>query len=430
MTAFVPPLSESSPSLITRIKDGELNGSRNMLLGLAVLAFGATLVGALTAEGGFHNKGFLISYLTAWMYGVSICLGALFFVMIQHLTRAGWSVTVRRLAEHVAANIWIFVPLYIPILMGFDELYGHWTHAAEHNDTIVMAKSGYLNKPFFFVRLGIYFVAWILLAQWFRRTSLKQDETGDPQLTLTMSRRAAPGILVFALTVTFAAFDWSMSLDPHWYSTIFGIVFFAGSFVAFLAYGTVLFKWLSKKGYYQDSVNKEHYHDLGKLMFAFIVFWTYTSFSQYFLIWYANVPEETVWFQLRKNETWDTVFYALVFGHFLIPFAFLLTRHTKRSGAALVGASCYLLVMHWVDLHFYIAPTASHGGGGHGGDGGAGALAEAGHGWLSQLSWVDAAAPLAMLFMICGLTIKSLGKHPIVPERDPRLQEALHFHNI
>ncbi|MCB1218981.1 quinol:cytochrome C oxidoreductase, partial [bacterium] len=184
---------------------------------------------------------------------------------------------------------------------------------------------------------------------------------GDPAISLRMARVAAPGLLLFALSLTFAAFDWIMSLDPHWFSTIFGITYFAGGFMAFLAFTIVMAKWLGTKGYLKEAINVEHYHDLGKLMFGFMVFWTYTNFSQYMLIWYANLPEETAWFAHRAVDGWGAIGTILVVGHFFIPFVFLMSRHVKRNGIALSAGAIFLLVIHCIDMQFLILPGADHG---------------------------------------------------------------------
>ena len=279
----VPPVETIAPGLVTKVRDGDLAGTQ---WGLIAAGIAALIASVLLASGDAMAQQAYFSYLVAYMFALSLVLGALFFVMLHHLTRAGWSVVVRRVAENVMAVMPFMAVLFIPIVVGSGELY-HWLHPVE-GDAVLAGKAVYLNATFFYIRAGIYFAIWIALAFWFRRTSLKQDQTGDPQLTLKMARVAAPGMLLFSFTITFAAFDWIMSLDPHWYSTIFGVCYFAGSFMAILAYLTLLCLWLNRRGYLKGSVTVEHYHDLGKLMFAFMVFWTYVNFSQYFLIWYAN----------------------------------------------------------------------------------------------------------------------------------------------
>lgn len=429
MTA--PSLQQLAPHVVPRVKDGDLTKAP-----LVLLAVGLALIGAAWATGG---ERFYFSYLVGYMGVLGICLGALFFTMVQHITRAGWSISVRRLAENTMAALPFMVLLFVPILVGFDHLYHHWAHA-NPADHLVEGKSAYLNKPFFFARVAIYFAIWIGLAVYFRRGSLKQDETGDPAISLRLARVAAPGLLLYALSVTFAAFDWIMSLDPHWFSTIFGLTYFAGAYMAFLAFTILLAKWLGKQGYLRDAITVEHYHDLGKLLFAFVVFWTYTNFSQYMLIWYANLPEETRWFADRAEGGWGAIGTILVFGHFLIPFAFLMSRHIKRNTVALCTGALFLLVIHCFDMQFLILPTAAHdhaaaATGGHG-EGVATAietgLARFPHDlgvYMHNVKWADFGCFFGLLFALAGLTLLNVRRANLVPLRDPRLAEALHFQN-
>ncbi len=250
-----------------------------------------------------------------------------------------------------------------------------------------------------------------------------------------MARVAAPGLLLYALSVTFAAFDWIMSLDPHWFSTIFGLTYFAGGFMSFLAFTILLAKWLGTKGYLKEAINTEHYHDLGKLLFGFMVFWTYTNFSQYMLIWYANLPEETMWFAHRKEHGWGAVGTILIFGHFLIPFAFLVCRHVKRNGVTLSIGALFLLVMHCIDMQFLILPGSK--------DHGAAKVATetpatehaTGFGaqfgeYLHTIGWADFGCYIGLLAILAGVVLVHVRKHNLVPIRDPRLAESLHFQNF
>lgn len=429
----VPPIEETSPGLVTRVKDGDLSGLQKGLLVAGIALIGVGCVG--------WSPEFYFSYLTAYLFGLTICLGALFFVLVQHVVRAGWSVTIRRTAEHMAGAIWIFLPLFLPIMVGApDVLYSHWWDPAAH-DAIVSGKAGYLDTTFFFVRLAIYFAAWIGMAFWFKKKSLEQDESGDPKISLHLSRLAAPCILVYALSVTFAAFDWSMSLNPHWFSTIFGVCFFAAGFMAFFATSIILFKWLGKQGYLKDAVNVEHYHDMGKMMYAFVIFWTYVNFSQFMLIAYANLPEETSYYHMRQEHGWDTAFTLLALGHFVVPFVLFMSRHVKRHPIAPVIMSIWLLFMHWLDMQFQVVPNlahlhtdGSHAAEGDHGAGGLGALADeaAAHGesWMSHIQWYDVPLTLGFFALILGVTLTTLRKSHLIPVRDPRLQEALNFHNI
>ncbi|NLD69469.1 MAG: hypothetical protein GX644_11730 [Limnobacter sp.] len=425
MTALsAPTIDQVAPGLTTRVKDGDLRGTRNALLGVSVIALVASIVPML-AEGEARRTA-LASYLTAYMFTLGTALGALFFVLIHHLTRAGWSVVVRRISENMAATLfpWLAV-LFLPLAIWHHDVWHHWMvegvtdPAAPNYDAVIAGKSAYLNVPFFFIRAGVYFAVWALLAHWFRNSSLAQDQDGDPARSLKMARRSAPAMLAFALTTTFAAFDWIMSLDPHWFSTIFGVVYFAGGVVAMYATLALFAMWLGRHGYLREVVNAEHYHDIGKLLFAFMVFWAYTSFSQYMLIWYANLPEETGWFATRSEGSWNTVFTVLAFGHFLAPLAFLMSRHTKRRQPTLAIAAVFMLVMHWFDMAYQIMPSmADHGAGdGH---------AHAGF----TLHWTDPVALIGIYGLFLAMSLRNVIGTPLIPERDPRLAESMHFHNV
>ena len=285
---------------------------------------------------GQENSQFYFSYLTAFAYFLSIALGGLFFVLIQFATRAGWSVVVRRIAEQVMATLPVFAILFIPVIFGMHDLY-HWTHAelydptSDQYDKILAGKQGYLNESFFLIRAGVYFVVWIALSQYFLKKSLSQDESGDKGITAQLQKWSALGLALYAMTQTFAAFDWLMSLDPHWYSTMYGVYFFAGGFVAIFAVLAIFTIRLSTPdGVLNGIATEEHFHDLGKLLFGFTVFWAYIAFSQYFLIWYSNIPEETLFYKHRMESGWMNVSIFLMIGHFAVPFFLLMSRHMKR----------------------------------------------------------------------------------------------------
>ena len=433
-----PSLEQLAPHVASRVKAGDLKTAQ-----LALLGIGIALIGIAWATGA-HGS-FYASYLVGYMGVLGICLCALFFAMLQHITRAGWGISVRRLAENIAGVLPFMLLLFIPIVIGFGHpLYEHCANAQidptkPGYDAVLHGKSGWLDPTFFFVRVGIYFAIWIGLATYFRRGSFKQDETGDPAITLRLARVAAPGMLLFALSITFAAFDWIMSLDPHWFSTIFGLTYFAGGYMAFFAFTILLAKWLGTKGYLREAINVEHYHDLGKLLFTFMVFWTYTNFSQYMLIWYANLPEETQWFAVRRENGWAAVGLILIIGHFFVPFAFLMSRHVKRSGKALSIGAIFLLVIHCIDMQFLILPSATghaeHAGGGaeHGiaqaiADGFATFPHDFGV-YLHTVRWADFGCFVGLLAIVTGLTLMNVRRSNLVPLRDPRLAEALHFQN-
>lgn len=377
--------------------------ARTPLLGFAIVGWLASAAGYAMNAKQFH-----FSYLVSFIYFLSLCLGGLFFVMIQYLCTAGWSVTVRRIAETVMRNIDVCALLFIPVAVGIPHLY-HWVHPEPH-DIILQKKAGYLNTNFFMIRAVIYFAIWTIISRAIYSNSVAQDQDGKPEHNKTSMKWSAPGILLLFLSGSLAAFDWLMSLDPHWYSTIFGVYFFAGSGVAFVALLILIAIYLRKNGVLVKEINLEHYHDLGKLLFAFTVFWAYIAFSQYFLIWYANIPEETSWFLHRQEGSWLLVSLVIVFGHFLFPFLALISRIAKRNLVILPLMALWMLIMHYVDIYWIVMPTLSH------------------HG--VHIHWLDLATMLAVGGTVGTAFVTRLGKNALVPVKDPFLTESLHFENI
>lgn len=300
---------------------------------------------------------FFHAYLVAFVFFLSMTLGAIFFMVLHHLARAGWSVTVRRLAEGLAGNIYLMLMLFIPLLFGLEYLY-HWSHpgVAAH-DPVLSGKAGYLSVRWFVIRMGLCFVIWIFLTWFFRGRSIRQDATGDLALSRIMEKVSAPGMMLLGFSLTFAAFDLLMSLNPHWFSTIFGVYYFAGCALSFLVVLTLLALWLQRAGRLRDAITTEHYHDLGKLTFAFTFFWGYIAFSQYMLIWYANMPEETQFFIPRQLGPWATLSLILLVCHLLIPFAGLLSRHAKRGLGIFTFWAVWLLLAHLLDMFWIVMPN-------------------------------------------------------------------------
>jgi len=376
------------------------------LVGLVGLAATA-LLGFMEQDGGAR---FFQSWLLGFVYFLSISLGALFFVLIQHVTSSGWSVVVRRLAEAISANLpWLFL-FSLPLLFGMDQLY-HWADPeAMAHDELLQWKQPYLNLPFFYARLAIYFLVWTLLSRGYLKTSVAQDSSGDPQLSLKMKRWSAPSLVLFGFTLTFASVDFLMSLDAHWFSTMFGVYYFAGSVVGFFAFLPILSRLLQKRGFLRRAISIEHYHDMGKLIFAFLVFWAYIAFSQYMLIWYSNIPEETTWFLRRQTGAWESWSWLLLAGHFFVPFLALLSATPKRRGRLLVPWASWVLLMHWVDLYYIIMPEFTEAGG-------------------LGFHLLDLTTFIGIGGIYFALLMRTLGKHSLIPMKDPRLGESLSFEN-
>jgi hypothetical protein len=295
----------------------------------------------------------------------------------------------------------------VVVIIGLDAIY-EWAHHGEAHGPLDITRSGWLSQTMFVVRAGIYFGIWILLSRSFLRRSLRQDETGDPALSLSMEKTSTFGMILFAVTVTIAAFDILMSLDAHWYSTMYGVYYFSGAVVGFFAL-LILATFLIQRTGRMAEVSVEHYHDMGKQLFGYMVFWAYIAFSQFMLIWYASIPEETEWFLLRQSDGWEMVGRLLIIGHFVLPFLALLPRMAKRKKGLLAGIALWILAMHYFDIYYLVMPEKGLGGPNFG------------------------AADILCLVGLSGLFVASvalkLGSVPLVPQKDPRLPESLAFEN-
>ena len=385
-----------------RLTDKGTIGRTSLILGvvfLAISGFGYTM----------DAGQFMHSYLTSVVFWTTIGLGGLFFTMLNHVVGVKWAVVLRRFSESVMVSLPLMIILFVPIAFGLGELYDWSDPATVAADPLLQKKSGYMNPGFFLARMVCYFAVWFILATLLYRTSIKQDAGFHPSQPERMRRISAPGIILFALTITLAAFDWLMSLDPHWYSTIFGVYVFVGSFVAALSFIILLAIYLRGKGIMAKEITVEHYHDLGKLLFAFVVFWTYIAFSQYFLIWYANIPEETLWFHERWEGTWRYVSLLIVFGHFVLPFLTLITRGAKRNLKVLKFIGAWILFVHWVDLHWIVMPNFHH------------------HG--VHLSWMDLTTMLGVGGIFFWIFWSKFSAQPITPVNDHKLEASFEFIN-
>lgn len=377
-------------------------------LGFLVVSVG------LGAAAGDQFKQFFHSYLVAFMWGLSIVLGALFWITLQHLVNAKWSVVVRRVAELLAQGLSLMLVLALPILVTVaqhnDVLFPWLNSELVNNDHVLHGKVGYLNVPFFLIRMAIYFGFWILLARFYLKRSLDQDATGTASYLSTMAKAAPPSMIAFALTLTFAAIDLIMTLDPMWFSTIFGVYYFAGCVLAVHSTLTLALFWLQSNRRLVKSVTIEHYHDIGKMMFAFTVFWAYIAFSQFMLIWYANIPEETHWYAKRFEGEWLAISYLLVVLHFVVPFFFLLSRQIKRNPKTLSIGAVWLLVVQFLDLHWLIMPNLHRGG--------------------FSFHPLDVTTLLGVACLLVAFVLFQAKKVNLVPIKDPRLKRSLAFENI
>jgi hypothetical protein len=354
-------------------------------------------------------KQFAHSWLFAYFYFFTLTIGAIFWVILQHAINAGWSIVVRRQMENLGANIPLIALLTLPLIPVLPYLYKWMDPKYVAGDALYAHKQGFLNIPFFTLRALFYFGAMIFFMHLFRRHSLAQDHDGYPTHTLRMQKISFIALPIFAVTVTFSAIDWLMGLDFHWYSTMWGVYIFAGSAQSSLAFLIVLFYTLQKLGYLQNVVNKEHYHLMGKLLLAFTVFWAYIAFSQYMLIWYSNIPEETIFYIQRNQGSWFWLSILLVVGHFVIPFILLLFQITKRKSHILAGIAAWILLMHAADHYWIILPRK--------------------HPQGIFIHIMDITAWIGMAALFLAFLIRRISSAPLIPVRDPRLQESLHVTN-
>jgi hypothetical protein len=378
---------------------------------IPVVAGAVALLGAAGCAilGAGNPKQFFFSWLVAFLFFLSLSLGALFFVLIQYAAQGGWGVVLRRIGETAFATLPVMAALFLPLLLGLRDLYSWSLPGAAEHDALLRWKAPYLNVPFFLMRAALYFGSWSFIALMYYRGSRGQDATGDPLVSARLRRLAGPALIVLGVTQTFASIDWIMSLTPHWYSTIFGVYFFAGSFVGFIALLSVVSVAMRRAGLLATAITAEHLHDVGKLLFGFTAFWAYIAFSQFLLIWYANMPEETIWYKARLEGSWLNVSLFLMAGHFAAPFFFLMGRSVKRTGATLALGGAWLLAMHAVDLYWQVMPTL--------------------HPHGPSVSALDVAAFLAVGGSFVAAAGWLLRRQALVPLGDPRLAESLAFEN-
>jgi len=448
--------THSSPKQSYRIPDG------NIWAGAWKMAAVVAVIGIAVAAAGYSVQPdrFGFSYLYGFITVFTLWLGSVFFVLIQHLTAAGWSVSVRRASEFFVSGVVVLPFLFLPLLTQLDKLYPWWNtdhsgvaeaqehgghdahgggdahhaagaehgghharvpgvvdHHAPHEELeqhMLAEKGPFLNHTFFYLRAIIYFMIWLWIGSRLFGYSVAQDRTGDKQLTVKLARFAAPATFLYALSLTFAAFDWVMSLEPGWYSTMFGVRFFAtGAVTSFAMIIAVTLGW-KRAGLVGDEINTEHYHDLGKLMFGFLVFWAYVSFSEFMLIWYAAIPEETVYFHRRwDDQSWRALSMAVVGLKFIVPFYLIISRNAKRNAGLIGFGALWLLAMHPVEIYYAVMPyyrpfTPIQ--------------------WSGL--WIEVGCVMATLGVYFTYVLRKMRNHSLIAVGDPRLSRALDFQNL
>ena len=369
-----------------------------LLVGAAALAI--CVVGAFFAPAQFFR-----SYLSAFLFWMGIALGCLAVVMLHHVTGGAWGLPIRRPLESGTRTLPLMLLFFLPIVVGAGKIYEWADPAAVAHDPILRHKSLYLNLPFFISRAALYFAAWLALAYFLNRWSADQDRTGDRPIARRLQLLSSAGLVAYGLTVTFASIDWAMSLEPHWFSTMYGVLFIAGQGLSAFAFIVALLVLLAGTPPLAGFVTQRHYHDLGKLMLAFVMFWAYVSFSQYLIIWSGNLPEEIPWYLRRLQGGWGWVGAALVVLHFVLPFLLLLPASANRNPRILGTVAAIVVLMRAVDVFWLTQPAFA--------------------GSRFRLHWMDILAPVGMGGLWLAAFLWQLGKRPLLPMNDPEMQEAV-----
>jgi hypothetical protein len=345
----------------------------------------------------------LRSYLFAYLYWIGMGLGSMGILLMHHTVGGKWGMLIRRMCEAGCRTLPYMAILLVPVLLSMPVLYPWARPDAVHNANI-QTKTSYLNLPFFLVRTVFYFLVWTYYAWRLSTWSAEQDETGDDILISKMRAVSAPGLVVFTFVTTFAFIDWIMSLEPNWFSTIYGVMFLVGQVLESFAFVIALVILLSKTPPLNKYVTAQHLHDLGNMMFAFMVLWAYLSFSQFIIIWAGNLPEETPWYLRRLRGGWGWVALSLVIFHFATPFVLLLMRKVKRSAGRLIKVCALMIAIRLVDVYWVVKPAF--------------------YNQHLSIYWMDFVAPFAIGGLWLALFFWQLNSRSLVPLKDPRLQGA------
>jgi hypothetical protein len=385
--------------------DAEIGGLGGKALIAGVIGLIALVLGRF-----LDKEQFLQSYLVGYVFIVCIMLGCLGLLMVHHLTGGAWGMVCRRVWEAATRTLPFVALAFIPIAVNLPAMYS-WARPEALSDPILQMKQPYLNQTFFFVRAAVFFVIWGALAFFFNRWSLEQDRTA-PQLPGRADARfrvlAGPGLVLFVLTVTFMSVDWVMSLDPHWYSTMFGVIVIGGSGLSGIAFSIMMVAALLHTRPFAEVVTAEQMHDLGKLMLAFVMLWAYFSFSQFLIIYSANLPEEIPFYLERFHGSWGWLSLALALLHFILPFTLLLSADLKRSRSKIVMVAALVLLARAIDLLWHIAPMFHH------------------DSSRFPIHWMDAAAVAGLGGLWLFLFAQQLKSRALLPYKDPYFKEAMY----
>jgi hypothetical protein len=363
---------------------------RSLVVGIAV--------GLLSAWGAYTNwTRFLQAYVVAYFYWLNISLGCFALLMLQHMIKGKWGYVIRRSLEAGASTLPLMVLFFIPLVAGHARLYPAVPPTG--------FKAAYLNLPFFLGRAVFYFAIWVLFAWFLTKWSDDQDRTGDPVFQARLTRLSGPGIVLFGLTITFAAVDWAMSLEAGFFSTIYGMIFIVAAALVAMSFVVVITMLLARYKPLSEVATPERFHNYGNLLLVFVMLWAYLSFAQFLIIWAGNLQDEIPWYVTRAFGTWGVIALFLVLFHFAIPFILLLNRPVTKSSRALAGVAIALFIMGWVDLYWIIQPSFfPHG---------------------PQVNWVDFAAPVGVGGLWMAMFCRRLKSRPLLPLHDPRFEGVL-----
>jgi hypothetical protein len=370
-------------------------------------ALTAGVVGAVLSAVGFFVSPFQFyrSYLWSYLFVLGLTLGPLAWLLLQYLTGGAWGMVIRRPCEAALRTMPLVTLMFVPILIGIPNLY-NWSHAAKvAADPVLQHKHAYLNLPFFLIRAAVYFGGWLFLCWHYTRCSDREDREGHAAVHGKMSSLAGPGLIFWGFSLTFMAIDWLLSVNPQWFSTMYGLLFIADQGLTGMAFLITVMVLLSLRRPMSEVLTPRHLHDLGKFLLAMVMVWAYFSFSQFLIIWAGNLPEEIPWYLTRINGGWGYMALALVVGHFALPFALLLSRDLKRNFKLLASIAVFILFMRLVDLYWVVAPEFRQ--------------------QSFGVSWMDFTLPLGLIGIWVAYFLAQLEKRPLMPINNPHLEEAL-----
>jgi hypothetical protein len=376
--------------------DHVLHRIQRVALATGLGALALCILGAFVSPAQFFR-----SYLIAFLFWFGIALGSMAILMIHHITGGAWGATIRRVLESSTRTLPLLALLFLPLLFGLSSVYEWARPEVVAHDPALLHKRPYLNVPFFVVRAVLYFAAWVTVARFLNRWSLEQDTNADPAVGWRLEQLSRGGLVLIGLTMTFAAVDWVMSLEPHWYSTIYGILIMGGQILTAMAFTISMAALLVRAGPLSAVIGAEQFHDLGKLMLAFVMLWAYFAFSQFLIIWSANLPEEIPWYLHRLRGGWQVIGIGIIVFHFLLPFLVLLSRDVKQRPGALALVALSMIVVRFVDLFWLVTPAFHPAG--------------------FFIHWMDVVTPVGVGGIWLAAFIWQLKGRPLVAINDPSL---------